>query len=488
MREGYLQRRYAELSGLGDERARGRAFEELLRDLFELSAHHARLNPRTSQPRQTDLYVETTQGAFLVEAKWQKRRQGSPDIDGLRVRLEDLPGRVAGLFFSVSGFNGHAISRVEQRRQREVLLFDGSEIEQLCRSPERLYWFIQEKRRTLARDGNMAFLSDGFDPINLPTPEPRRWPEPESKLVGLDGKPLAWVAGMGEFGSAAFTRHLPDIDWRTSPGAGVNFDLRISLESRSDLPKLFEAIHQTLGLTSRGCWTIVQSSTTWFGTGASNLVASLGRWDERYRAFPRRRFHNAEEATYVDETQEGYYTLCVYVQATERGHIRSTDLSVQLPGVPLDTQRLRSLAEKFGAGDTLYFRPLGEKSVFYAYGTPLGGPPEDVIKVKPVARAVDEEGDEQWVTGVVVRNPWFRKRPPPATEDDDPALDRQRDVMMALSRFELLPCYMGQHHEPDDIVDYYYIRFVEASWTSDVMMIRAVVDWNEITTSASPRI
>src|SRR5262245_13632555 len=103
--------------------SRGWQFELLINRLLTESGFDPLLNPRSARPRQTDIFASHDGDDFLIEAKWVGHKIGSPEVDALRSRLGRTPAHVIGCILSMSEYAASAISEVESRREREILLF-----------------------------------------------------------------------------------------------------------------------------------------------------------------------------------------------------------------------------------------------------------------------------------------------------------------------------------------------------------------------------
>jgi hypothetical protein len=154
-------------------------------------------------------------------------------------------------------------------------------------------------------------------------------------------------------------------------------------------------------------------------------------------------------------------------------------VSFQLVGIPVDAQPIRHLFEQFDAQG--YFRPLTTRSVTRTrthndlvlepiayivssaplpFDPPEPGPPDD----EP---ARPSRAPEQWVTGIVAKNPFRRGDGIPAPEDWPGQAEAS----------ELIICDLRSHHPLDKLLSSYRLDRWEQARTSDAQVFRPVADW-----------
>jgi hypothetical protein len=139
---------------------RGRAFEQLIRRLFQQAHFKVAFNPGAAAPRQTDLVATYADAAYPIETKWQQKPAGVAEVDEVRTRLRETHASMIGVLISVSGFGDQAIQRVEDRRERPVLLLDCDDLEALLHSPEELPELLRQKRQELMVHGRAFAIDD----------------------------------------------------------------------------------------------------------------------------------------------------------------------------------------------------------------------------------------------------------------------------------------------------------------------------------------
>jgi len=101
---------------------RGRELERLITNLCNQSGFVATLNARAASPRQSDLFASFGGEHYVFEVKWESVPAGVPEIDDLRLRLQETPPGVIGVLISMSGFTQSAIKRVEAKRAAHPVL------------------------------------------------------------------------------------------------------------------------------------------------------------------------------------------------------------------------------------------------------------------------------------------------------------------------------------------------------------------------------
>lgn len=278
-----------------------------------------------------------------------------------------------------------------------------------------------------------------------------------------DGSRWSWLQCEGEFGRFAFVHELFDIDWSAAPGNGVTLDLRLARQSDHDVRGLLELMASMGWVTSKGCWSIQQASANWHGFGAEALVEALDAWKERYTELVET--HHTEEVCYLDQWEDGYYSLMAAISADSRRIVWQVELSFQLVGVPLDPSALLELAKHLKVEGTPFFRPRSEQSVI------RGRPPEARPPLVPVAFVVTKRDadpvEEEWVCGVVVQNPYRSEH----------GSRRPEWVPDMLRASEYLICRLRSWHGSARPRSSYELWEFESAWTSDLLVLSVLADW-----------
>lgn len=134
-----------------DPQQRGRDFEAVLNELFQLDhillrESFRRQGEQGETLEQIDGSVEIAGHLYLVEAKWHKDPIGVQDVQVLISRLFLRPGEPRGIFISANGFSPPAVNaQREAASQKVLLLCDLFEIVQVLEREESLGRFFKDK-------------------------------------------------------------------------------------------------------------------------------------------------------------------------------------------------------------------------------------------------------------------------------------------------------------------------------------------------------
>src|SRR5437764_10453584 len=104
-------------------------FEAEIAAFLQAAGFEVTRNAKAARPRQTDIFAKADDLNVLVEAKSQKRKVGSAEIDALRSRLDRVTPDVIGAIFATSGLNSEAIEAIESNRRQSIVAFGREEIE-----------------------------------------------------------------------------------------------------------------------------------------------------------------------------------------------------------------------------------------------------------------------------------------------------------------------------------------------------------------------
>ncbi len=282
-----------------------------------------------------------------------------------------------------------------------------------------------------------------------------------------DGHRSTYLSCVGGFGQFAFARDIPDIDWVAGSGLGVELDIEIPIRDQGELRALVQQLFDMGWATANASWCIQQANTNWHGQGVREFVEVLQDWKGRYVGLET---HDSEEFCYFDSCDGGFYTLTASVAATKNRWVRHARLSFQLAGIPLDTVALRQLCDVFDIETTPYFRPRQSESLERQSYSGSTRP----RAVSPIAFVVEHDSfaakDEEWVVGVVVRNPRFRA---------DASARGPGLLPEAVSGCEHLVCALRSWHSLNAPRKTYRLWKCESTWTSDASVVRPIVDWDD---------
>ncbi|HWK26357.1 MAG TPA: hypothetical protein VNS09_07345 [Solirubrobacter sp.] len=146
-----LKDRYLNLVQMADARARGYAFESLLRDLFVLFD----LDPRAAfriEGEQIDGAFVLESLNFLLEAKWHAKATPRADLDVFAAKIADKIENTLGLFVSINGFEETAVTK-HSGKGTAMILMDGTDLYAVLEGRIDLVELLQRKYRHAAQTG-----------------------------------------------------------------------------------------------------------------------------------------------------------------------------------------------------------------------------------------------------------------------------------------------------------------------------------------------
>lgn len=461
--EPALIREFRALRGSANTRRRGPALEQLVRRLFQQAHFNVAFDPAAAAPRQTDLVATYGNASYLIETKWRQKRAGVAEVDEVRTRLRETHASMIGVLISVSGFGDGAIKRVEDRRERPVLLIDGDDLETMLRSPEELPELLRGKRQELMIHGR-AVATDG--PRAGGSPRLDTLPVDQVSFL-IDGEREPMLTSRGDFGQFVFVQDMPDIDWTAGGGNGVHIDMSCAAGDAEGLIDMLHGLVDAGWATSHGRWNIQQASRNWHGAGVASLVNAIRGWRERYDGVEP--IHHTEQLCWQDARGEGtFYTLTAGIDGHERRQVWDCDVSLQLQGVPMDPEPVRNFASLLGVHEQRYFRARSGRSIERQH---LRGEEPLVPRGYVVFDQPDDTDDPEWVCGLIIENPWFGERYESRSELPEWLPGR-------VDASELLICALGQYHPVGFPVSDYRFRWCEWAWTSDALVFHPVADWD----------
>ena len=466
-----LLREYEQLRDSTNPQKRGYDLQGLVGRI--LGTHHFKVETKAgaASPRQVDLFATRGDTIYLIETKWRQDKANVNDVDSLYKRLEKVAPNVTGLLVSHAGFTKQVVDTVRENSSRPVLLVSGSELEQALQWDGDFLGLLHRKASALLVHRKVLVdVELRRSRRRAATTKPSDLPSSDRLFVLSDGTRSQWLQCDGSFDRFTFVPELQDIDWVSGNGHGVTLDIVLPVQQGKDFDALLHQMARMGWVTSKGCWSIQQSTAIWHGFGADALLDALRDWKRRYEGLVT---HHTEELCYVDECEDGFYTLVAQFSADQRRIVWRVELSFQLRGIPLDPSPYRELCTHFELSEPVYFRPRSERS--HTWGHP---PRTSNLKVlKPLAYVVVPEmrvpvnDDDEWVSGIVVENPFFtgrsRSRRPPKWVPD------------MVSQSEYLVCALRSWHVLGNAKSVYELWNFESAWTSDALVVRATADWQD---------
>jgi hypothetical protein len=345
-------------------------------------------------------------------------------------------------------------------------LVDGQELEDAVSWRGDLPRLLRRKRDSLMIHREVLVASHIKKRRKAGRLQPGQLAPTATEFVFPDGRRSTSLSCRGDFGQFVFVTELPDIDWVPASGAGVSVDIPISLSGEADLVAIVNRLSDMGWTTDNARWSIQQATTNWHGLGGQSFVDALADWANRYK--PLKVIHHSEELCYFDVCDGGFYSLTANIAASKPRIVRHADLSFQLTGIPLDMEPLSQLCHTFEIDAPVYFRPRETASV-----SRDREPSSERPMVEPVAFIVDANNiweddaeDDESVAGIVVRNPNYRRR----------VLDWLPEM---LTGSEFLVCDLKSWHELGAIKSTYRLCSCESAWTSDALVVRPRVDWDD---------
>lgn len=449
-----------DLDSWEDSSARGRALEGLVAKLFRRSHFAVTENSQVATPRQTDLFVVKLNDRYLVECKWLNKPATIEDLDSLRNRLGRTSADVIGILISMGGFSKEVLNEVRLRRREPVLLFSSEELRQAEQSPQLLLDLLYRKREALSQHAEVLLDQPRQLRRTAELPYPRS-PKRFRSVAGVESQVTEFAGG---FSSTAFVDSVTDVDWTTSLGRGVSFDVELPVLDEADVITALNTMVDLGWVTGGGRWSIQQLSREWHGLGIESLMEELPRWEHRVE-------HHSEQFLYVDNCDGGFYTFHADLGAHRQRMARRASLSFLLDGVPLDPAPWQQLCRTLGVHEGLRFRPLDHPGVSTVLFTPRHDRERVDVTVAGWIVGNDwrqDDDPEGWATGVLIANPFH---PGNATAIAPP------EGAASLTEGETLICTLKQHHPIADVQDNYFLSRIEWAWTADAFICSPQVDW-----------
>jgi hypothetical protein len=378
-----------------DAAGRGPAFEKLLGVRLDADGFTVHFNPKTARPRQTDLLAIRESQHFLIEAKWRKRSIDVGDVDSLRMRLNRVPSDIVGCIFNMSGYSSAAIKQVESDRSREILLFNAAEINSIFADRLDVHELIRRKREMLRVEGRVWF--DDSRPESSARrknfPLPRREFRTKTGAAPLVGFPSA-------NDKTVFFFDIPETE---AIDTFVSMELGLAIHHTAELADVLEALQETVGLSDQGTFSIQQLSHAWYGFGAQNFLDAIGNWEQRYSKAKLKSPHHSEDLVFIDLCGPALIALTSRQRVGDSTFLHASELEIQLPGIPVDLSKFQELARKTGNPDALFQTSLGSglHSAHFKAGQ---------VKLVPLSKIVSADHGEEWVSGIVAKNPFTASR------------------------------------------------------------------------------
>jgi hypothetical protein len=246
----------------------------------------------------------------------------------------------------------------------------------------------------------------------------------------------------------------------------VSMELRLAIHHTAELADVLEAIQETVGLSDQGTFSIQQLSRAWYGFGAQNFLDAIGNWERRYSDLRLKSPHHSEDLVFLDRSGGALIALTSRQRVGDSTFLHASELEIQLPGIPVDLSKFQELARKTRNPDALFQTSLGSglHSAHFKAGQ---------IKLVPHSKIVNSYRGEEWVCGIVAKNPF--------------TANRMKRLAAGLGEFFLrhlpdpkyLLCAVSDQYLLRDEVSNLSVRSVFGTWIGHVPVLNVRCTWEE---------
>jgi Restriction endonuclease len=446
-----------ELRAEKEPHLRGKKFETFIAHLLEDEGFDVTYDAKSASPRQTDLSARKESVFFIVEVKWTRRGAGIDVASSVRDRLTRVPPDVFACVFSMTGFSDESIADVGSRRDREIILFNGNEIDAIVTGRLSFSALLAEKRNALRTDAAVLLSED-----QIPAP-PKMHLRTASDFFKIGTQKHDWMRSDTQHIDFVFSNELLDCMGRRGDSL-FSLELDLGIRKSDDLHRVLGLLKRYLGLSGQGSFAIHQGRVGWFGFGFQSFLSAVRNQSERYNELKWDHYHHSEELAYVDRLDFGGLMCLSSRQSVGQGdYLHSTRVEIYFPGIPVEISAIQELCKRTENSEaqleTIKRNPF--KMLRFQTG----------LKVEPVAVIVSNTGDGKYASGLVVRNPFLNQTVP---SDEDYSV---RDLQRIMSGSELLFCALRNWHQPEIQMDRYELRSAEGCWIEHYYAMHLVCDW-----------
>jgi Restriction endonuclease len=435
---------------------RGLLFEAFLAQMLEEESFAVSSNPKIAKPRQTDLYAERDDLSFLIEAKWWSTPIHTGHISAVRERLRSCPRNLFACVFSMSGYTDNGVQEALRERSLEIVLFDEAEIRGVAAGDFSTAELLIEKRKRLRDTARMWFEKREADErLHV-----RRQQSPP--LLELANGTKQWILSTKKDYEVIFAKELLDLGAYND--AATSLRIPLDLNSCDDLGRFLRKLKKQIGLANDESFAIHQGSAGWYGFGAENFITAVESWKKRYHELRWDSYHHSEELAFFDRLQSGGMVCLTSRQRVGKDvYLHSTFLEVMTSGVPVDMSGLRRLCTSTQNLDARLETLLDKRVDKYRF--------HPRIPVDAVGRIVTSEQGMDYVSGLIVKNPFF-DRTLPIQKFPSP-----NSPLQFLTNNEFLVCAMPQWHGANTPTPQYDLIAVEACWVENIPVLYVRCDW-----------
>jgi hypothetical protein len=452
-----LKQKLEDLERAKSPHRRGLLFEAFLAEMLEEESFAVSSDPKIAKPRQTDLYAERDDLSFLIEAKWWRNPIHTGHISAVRDRLRSCPPNVFACVFSMSGYTDEGVKQALRDRSLEMVLFDEAEIRGIAAGDFSFPELLIEKRKQLRDKARMWFKEQIADERR----HFRRQLGPPVLQVANGIK--AWVLSMNKQHEVLFAKEMLDLGEYNSDTA-ISLRLPLNLRSCDELIRFLRKLKKQIGLAGDETFAIHQQSAGWYGFGAENFITAVKSWEQRYRELSWESYHHSEEIAFFDRLQFGGMVCLTSRQRVGKDiFLHSTFLEVLTSGVPVDITGLRRLCALTENMDARLETMLNKPVETYRF--------HPRIPIDAVGKIITSEPGQDYVSGLIVKNPFFDK---PLPIEKFPS---RNSPLAFLSNNELLMCAMPQWHIANALKYEYDLVAVEGCWIENLPALYVHCDW-----------
>jgi len=149
-----LKAEFYALTGMEDRQAAGRALENVLNGLFELSDLKPR-EPFRVVGEQIDGSFDLDNEIYLVEAKWEKDKLSEQPLLVFRGKIEGKSNITRGVFIAINGCTNEAKDAITRGKQPNFFMIDGYDLSCALEESVTLKDLLRAKIRCLAEEGRI---------------------------------------------------------------------------------------------------------------------------------------------------------------------------------------------------------------------------------------------------------------------------------------------------------------------------------------------
>ena len=246
-------------------------------------------------------------------------------------------------------------------------------------------------------------------------------------------------------------------------GGSLVFRSEKTMISHDRLEQILAEVQQFASIKPNGgSFTVQQRNGMWIGEGLSTFYDTLRNQQERYKALPddfELQTHHSEAALFVSTAPSGAATatrgpsaLTITAQpAIAQDSIRQFRIAFTTSGVPIDPQEFDAFGDRI-AMDLSYGQHRDPSRIEIPRNSGVR------LEIEPVKRITEFSRGKEWVTGLIVENPFYQD-----TERFVEFLDQgietgEIDDPSRLASFvahdKLLQFHLLDHHPPAETYQY----------------------------------